>query len=180
MTTFWARMLVYKAWEKGEITEECAHYFDELLNHYKTNCELHEIEDFNKYHEYRFCVLQNIATNDECEFQILDYIKKTTYEKDGEKPVYLANIIHEDYNLLGEEIENYMNSKKADLTGLATIYDYLISTYFEYKKPNKGNDEILIKLCNKIFSLGGNGQTITKQNKSYKKPAYTDLLDADY
>ena len=32
MTTLWARMLIFKAWENGEITERCAHYFDELLN----------------------------------------------------------------------------------------------------------------------------------------------------
>ena len=35
MTTLWARLKIWKAFENGEITEECAQYFDELLNNNK-------------------------------------------------------------------------------------------------------------------------------------------------
>jgi len=35
MTPLWARMLVIKAYENGEIYEECAQYFDHLINKHK-------------------------------------------------------------------------------------------------------------------------------------------------
>ena len=103
MTPLWARMLVFKAWEKGEITEECAHYFDFLINKHKfIKKEIKYVQNFsiygndtvgNKEQKYAYIyreeqdlasVLFNIGldTNDRgySYFNPIKYIKASTYK----------------------------------------------------------------------------------------------------
>ena len=174
MTTFWARMLIFTAWEDGEISDECARYFDELLesNEYDLN---HNIINFNSE---KWCILRKIGFNEMLnEFEVLKYIKKVKFEKDGEK-VYLASIIKEDYHFLNDEIVKYINSKNTKTDDLMSIYDYLIDNFSILPK----NTDIINKLFCKALQIEGKIDYINnkKENKSYKKPAYTDLIDADY
>jgi len=103
MTPLWARMLVIKAYENGEIYEECAQYFDHLINKHKFNKrEINFIEDFTVYgddtignisknsayiynEEQDFdSVLFNIGLdtdkNGKSFFNPIKYIKATTYK----------------------------------------------------------------------------------------------------
>ncbi len=167
MTTFWARILIFKAWEKGEITEKCAHYFDELLNSNKMGVD-YEV-DFNSN---GWCVLRNIGFNSKNEeFDLFQYFDKTSYECGypiGHGTVYLANLINTDY-WLDTQILKILEGKPSKHKVLK-IEKYLTET--DYKCiPLYDRDTVKTKLQEKLNIV---------YETSYKKPAYTDLLDADY
>ena len=198
MTTLWARMLVIKAWEKGEITEECAHYFDELL--FKNSfiqvftdggIDTRELTSFNQHYTTR-SVLKNIGGGEL--FDVLTYIKRTSFEKGytiGNNTVYLANIIKEDYESLGLSVKSQFGVplfsaqleefgkewyQEDNLESLVKIYNYL-------KNTNYKNYQLV---CNleygiKKIKTAQQGKNIKEEKaKTYDKPAYTDLIDADY
>lgn len=184
MTTLWARMLVIKAWEKGEITEKCAHYFDKLLF---DNINMEYQSEDGKYFlselrylngQYGDCVLKNIGINNN--FNVLNYINKTSFKKGytmGDETVYLANIINEDYTGLPFYIGKHLFNP--DLNTLITIKEYLEKTeykccknYINDKQPN------LKKRLERL--INGLSEEKNKKRKNYDKPAYTDLIDADY
>jgi len=186
MTTLWARMLVIKAWEKGEITEECAHYFDKLLSIGSS-----ELIAFNGHYTEK-SVLDCIGGGDH--FDVLTYIKRTSFEKGytmGNNTVYLANIIKEDYEsldlkvksqfgvpLFTAQLEEFSKEwyKEDNLESLVKIYYYLKNTnYKDYQLVS--NLEYGIK---KIKTAQQGKMIEEEKAKTYDKPAYTDLIDADY
>ena len=155
MTTLWARMLVIKAWEKGEITEECAHYFDELLfknsftqiySYGSGSYDTRELICFNGHYSTKN-VLQNIGGGDH--FDVLTYIKKTSFEKGytmGNNTVYLANIIKQEYESLNLKIKSQFGVplftsqleefgkewyQEDNLESLVKIYNYLKNTNYK-------------------------------------------------
>lgn len=205
MTTLWARMLVIEAWKKGEITEECAHYFDELLfkrstkwlGYYNSEKILVEIQSFNtKYDEVS--VIQKIGCpENSTKFDVLEYIKNSSFEKGytiGDETVYLSNIINEEFSLLVSMISNEFGisewsdiredqewNKESNYESLMIIKNYLEKTnyraYHNYHDCHfkKNFEECIKHINNKKIS-----KTQEEKTKTYDKPAYTDLIDADY
>ncbi|MBR1987624.1 MAG: hypothetical protein IKA36_01160 [Clostridia bacterium] len=190
MTTLWARMFVFEAMQNNDITKECAEYFDNLLKEYEKTNDGIEISKFNTDEPGEYCVLQNIGQTKNNEFDVLEYIKKMTFEegctKDG-KTAFLANIIDQDYKRLAPEITKYLDSEKADLKGTTDIYDYLCCTYFMFFWPNEIKFPLSKKITQKIIDLGGLSYFRPKeeaenseQSETNEKPAYTDLIDSNY
>ena len=157
MTTLWARLKIWKAFENGAITEECAQYFDELLNNNKYVNVKHNIitlgspQAITTQSEYahfngtnEMCVLGSIGSS-ENHFDVIKYINETTFEngkrnayihegdyktKTLDKTVYLKNITEVEYSNLGEEILKKLRDPNLTRTKFEIIYNYLKGTHY--------------------------------------------------
>lgn len=150
MTTLWARLKIYETYKSGEITEECAKYFDELLHYNMFNIDLEEILNFNSKD---WCVLKRIAYNNE--FDIMKYIKKTSFKNGytiGDKTVYLANLINEDFLGLCSYISYELSADNLDR--LQMILDYLEATNYKAVPPHQ-MEHLKLCLLNNIKRLQG-------------------------
>ena len=104
MTPLWARMLVFKAWENNEITEKCAHYFDELILEYsKKRClhvgqyELSSIEE----------VLENIGKLglNSNNFDLNHYMNKIHFKNGYAEPLHHKTDVYL-FEIINVEVEN--------------------------------------------------------------------------
>lgn len=163
MTSLWARMLVFYAWQENKITKECAQYFDELIRQHETattpsahhpstvNCITMNGKD-------TYCVLGNIGTiNDysmeKRNFDVITYIKKTTYENGRRcgghnKTAFLANVIYEDFSQLPTYISAYIKYGNTTRENLILIKNYLRNTQFIVSDKQIANYKTLIKDIN--------------------------------
>lgn len=193
MTTFWARMLIFKAWEKGEITEECAKYFDQLIE----GAYIRKIENnivgitdtYNADTKFPGCVLQKL-TEGSAYFGVIKYINNASYKNGLTKDngtAYLANIVGEEYKALLRLCKERIEEPLAkNMDEFLTIYEYLKNINDSCFESKHQKNDVLNSLSQKIQNLCKE-KTISyelqnghKNTESYKKPAYTDLLDADY
>lgn len=153
MTTLWARLKIWKAFENGEITEECAQYFDELLDMHRFEFDdsgkgftSQELKSFNG--DSTNCILGQIGgilkydkkiKNYYLGFNVLNYIDKTTSEYGGirkiknvtyqDEPAYLANIIGLEFLGLDYYIKQELNKKELCHFQWVEIKKYLENTY---------------------------------------------------
>lgn len=130
MTPLWARMLVFKAWENKEITEECAHYFDKLLLDGSKGID---VDRQTFYYDDMQSVLNNIGDGHSY-FNLLKYIEKIHFDNGKTESlhhptdVYLFEItkIRIDYvHIILEQALNAKNLNIEDLVKIEAYFDRL-------------------------------------------------------
>lgn len=151
MTTLWARMLVFEECKKGKITEDCAHYFDSILNDAE-RALLEKNPDFKNIlnGSNENCVLGQLGAvqyknenYSSSRFDVLKYMRATTF-KDGvikngyKETAYLANIIGQEFVGLDARIITLIieNSHMISKNSLKEIKRYLEGTYEETSKKD--------------------------------------------
>ena len=165
MTTLWARLKIWKAFENGEITEECAQYFDELLNNNKYSkiihefCASHQTIKLNTVAEFshfngtnEMCVLGSVGSVNN-QFKVMQYILQTSFEMGftkGDETVYLANILGQDFIGLDAYINEELIKDKLTLSAWKQIKKYLEETYTVCAKRDVGRKDSVLSLIEKI------------------------------
>ena len=170
MTTLWARMLIFKAWENGQISEAAAKYFDQMIEHSRfitTRKEIlpmkpvktqEELVNFNGTDMN--CVLgkigeQNMVNKDGdkwAEFSVDRYIQHTTFP-DHSKPnkmFYMANLIGEDFVGLDDYIRDELVKNRLSAEKWEKIKSYLEDTYSICAQNNVARKNIVKALVNSI------------------------------
>ena len=114
MTTLWARLKIYEAYKAGTISEKCAQYFDELLNKERFAEKIKSTQGSDTIYVQTelpnlIDVLYHIGS---CGlgFNPAVYVSKATF-KDGDKNVYLLNIVGENVNLRNSIYRFYSKTK---------------------------------------------------------------------
>lgn len=177
MTTLWARLKIWEAYKTGEITEECAQYFDELLNNNKYSKIIHEfcashqtiklstVAEFSHFNgTNEMCVLGSVGSVNN-QFKVMQYILQTSFENgkrnayvhEGaykttnlENTVYLANILGQDFIGLDAYINEELIKDKLTLSAWKQIKKYLEETYTVCAKRDVGRKDSVLSLIEKI------------------------------
>lgn len=177
MTTLWARLKIWKAFENGAITEECAQYFDELLNNNKYSKIIHEfcasnqtiklntVAEFSHFNgTNEMCVLGSVGSVDNT-FKVMQYILQTSFENgkrnayihEGayktsnlDDTVYLANIIGQEFVGLDGYINEELIKNKLTISAWKQIKKYLENTYEICAKKDVGRKNYVLSLIEKI------------------------------
>lgn len=165
MTTLWARLKIWKAFENGAITEECAQYFDELLNNNKYSKIIHEfcasnqtiklntVAEFSHFNgTNEMCVLGSVGSVDNT-FKVMQYILQTSFEQGftiGDETVYLANIIGQEFVGLDGYINEELIKNKLTISAWKQIKKYLENTYEICAKKDVGRKNYVLSLIEKI------------------------------
>lgn len=167
MTTLWARMLIFKAWENGQISEAAAHYFDQMIDSNRlTTKQLsesvatqEELRNFNGNNTN--CVLgkigeQNMLDKDGnkwSEFSVYRYIQHTSFPNHSKpnKMFYMANLIGEDFVGLDNYIIEELAKNKLSAEQWEKIKSYLENTYEICAQNNVARKSIVKSLVNSIL-----------------------------
>lgn len=175
MTTILAKILIDEAMKNDQITEECAKYFNDLLeanrfhtfsgdvfvnqSHYTITTE-NEFNFFNGTNPQ--CTLGQIGkvyktingTKFE-DFNVLKYIKQTSFENgkvegEGTSTAYLANIIGQEFVGLDGYVHRELFKDDLSIEEWLKIKNYLEETYDTCAKRDVGRTNYVKNLIRKI------------------------------
>lgn len=170
MTTLWARMLIFKAWENGQVSEAAAQYFDQMLNNHRfeikqhsvssTNFVENQVELMNFNGNDTKCVLGKLGEQKKInkaggqwkEFSVYRYIQHTSFPNpnNANKMFYMANLIGEDFVGLDNYIIEELAKNKLSAEKWEKIKTYLEDTYEVCAQNNVARKTIVKSLVNSI------------------------------